>query len=211
MSAADGAHGHTAHLSVVVSGTVRLEHLCDDPELCQSLANQVRAAASALRLTAVREHIRRTAMQFERSQDRTSTALTQFLDQALGNPKVPGERVESIWHAAVQRIATVKDRAGDFATILQITDLISKAGAPTWAERARIEPATDRIAWYAATGARRGTMLPRMPSSHRSMRGIAWPPSRTSARIPTSGAASYSPNWSASGPSMSLIAVYRPR
>ena len=143
MSAADEAHAHTAHLSVVVSGTVGLDRLCEDPELCQSLANQVRAAASALRLTAVREHIRRTAMQFERGHDRTSTALKQFLDQALGNPKVPGEKVEAIWHAALQRIATIKDRAGDFATIVHITNLIAKAGAPAWAERARTEPVTD--------------------------------------------------------------------
>ena len=62
---------------------------------------------------------------------------------ALGNAEVPGEKVESIWRSASQRIAAVKARAGHFATIIGVTDLIAQAGAPGWAKRARTEPSLD--------------------------------------------------------------------
>jgi very-short-patch-repair endonuclease len=162
--AADSAFAHNTHLSVVVSGTIALEQLSEDPELCRSLGDQIRAAAGAMRLAAVREHIRRTAAPFQRGSDRTSAALRQFFEQAVGNGAVPGEKIESIWRSALQRLAMLKARAGDFATIVSLSDVLAKAGAPEWAQRARTEPALDtdpvlrsnwRDAWdHAAADAR---------------------------------------------------------
>jgi hypothetical protein len=43
--AADNAYAHGAQLSGIVCGIVALEHLSDDPDLCRSLADQIRAAA----------------------------------------------------------------------------------------------------------------------------------------------------------------------
>jgi hypothetical protein len=143
LHAADNAYAYRSHLSVVGSGSIGLDTLSDDPGLCRSLADQIQAAAGAVRLTAVREHIRRNIGQFQRGSDRTSVVVWQFFEQAIGNAEVPGEKVESIWRSALQRIAAVKARAGNFATIIGVTELIAQAGAPGWAKRARTEPALD--------------------------------------------------------------------
>jgi very-short-patch-repair endonuclease len=143
LHAADNAWVQRTHLSVVVSGSIGLDALSDDPGLCRSLADQIRAAAAAVRLGAVREHIRRTLGPFQRGSDRTSTVVRQFLEQFVGNPEVPAEKVEAIWRGVLQRIAAIKARASDFATILGVTDLIAKEGAPQWAQRLRTEPALD--------------------------------------------------------------------
>jgi very-short-patch-repair endonuclease len=162
--AADRAHAQRSYLSVIVSGSIGFDALCDDPALCRSLGDQIRAAASATRLAAVREHIRQTAARFQNGTDRTSVALKQFFEQAVGNAEVPGEKIEAIWRSVLQRLATLKARASDFAAIIRLTDQIAKAGAPAWAKRARTEPAGEsdtvlradwRDAWdHAAADAR---------------------------------------------------------
>jgi hypothetical protein len=141
--AADNAYAHSGHLSVIVSGSIGLDALCDDPNLCRLLASQIRAAAGAMRLTAVREHIRRSIGQFQRGSDRTSALVRQFFEQGIGNAEVPGEKVASFWRSVLQRIAAIKASAENFATVIEVTDLIAQAGAPSWAKRARIEPALD--------------------------------------------------------------------
>ena len=96
-----------------------------------------------MRLATAARDILENIGQFERGSDRTPAVVRQFFEQAIGNAEVPGEKVESIWRSALQRIATVKARAGNFATIIGVTDLIARAGAPGWAKRARTEPALD--------------------------------------------------------------------
>jgi len=144
---ADNVFTQSTHLSFVVSETLAIDDLGHDPELCRSLANQVRAAASAMRLTAVRESIRRTVVEFQRSSDRTSTAMKQFFEQGVGNPAVSSEKIESFWRRALQQVAAVKSRADDFNMIIGVTDLIAKMGAPEWAKRVRTEPVsgTDSV------------------------------------------------------------------
>ena len=141
LRAADNAYAYRSQLSAVGSGSIGLDALSDDPGLCRSLADQIQAAAGAVRLMAVREHIRRNIGQFQQGSDRTSAVVWQFFEQAIGNAEVPDEKVESIWCSALQRIAAVKARAENFATIIGVTDLIAQAGAPGWAKRARTEPA----------------------------------------------------------------------
>jgi very-short-patch-repair endonuclease/transcription elongation GreA/GreB family factor len=158
--AADHAHAHSEHLSVLVSGTIGLDALSDDPDLCRSLAAQIRAAAGAMRLAAVREHIRRTIGQLQQGSDRTSVLVRQFLEEGIGNAELPGEKVESFWRSVLQRVSAIKSCAGSFASILEVTDLIAQAGAPSWATKARTEPAESvdsvvpsnwRDAWDHAT------------------------------------------------------------
>jgi very-short-patch-repair endonuclease len=139
---ADTACGYKGYLSAIVSASIGLDDLIENPELCRSLADQIKAAASAVRLATVREHIRRMLGAFPGS-DRTSAAAKQFFDRAIGNPDVPAEKIESFWRNALQRIAAVKARAGDYATILEVTDSMGEAGAPIWATRARSEPDID--------------------------------------------------------------------
>jgi very-short-patch-repair endonuclease len=147
--AADNLRAWSAQLSAIVSASIGIEVLTDDPKLCRDLAEQVRAAAAAVRLTLAREHVRRTIAQVQGGCDRTSRLLKQFLEQFVGNPEVSVDKIESTWGSALQRISAIKARANAFATILSITDAIAKAGAPTWAKRARTEPAidTDAVVW----------------------------------------------------------------
>ena len=52
-------------------------------------------------------------------------------------------KIESLWGSVLQRIEAVKARAGDYAAITRLTDLIARAGAPTWAKRAQTESVTE--------------------------------------------------------------------
>jgi very-short-patch-repair endonuclease len=141
LRAADEARLQSEFLVVAVSGFVSMEALGDDPELCRELADQISAGVGALRLASVHEHIRRNVGLLGPGSDRTSTTLRQFLEQVVGRSDVAAERVEALWRSAIQRVAAVKARANDFATIGVATSKIAKAGAPTWAKRLHSEPA----------------------------------------------------------------------
>ena len=51
--------------------------------------------------------------------------------------------MKSTWRSALQRLAAIRSRASAYATIVTATDLIAKAGAPAWADRARTVPSLD--------------------------------------------------------------------
>jgi hypothetical protein len=121
---ADTVYAYKEHLSTIVAASIGSDDLIGNPELCRSVADQIKAAASAVRLATVREHIRRTLSALQAS-DRTSAAARQFFERAVGNPDLPAEKIESFWRNALQRIAAVKARAGDYATILEVTDGIA--------------------------------------------------------------------------------------
>jgi len=127
-------------LATIFGGAHSIDALGDDPDRCHSVANQIRAAATAMRLSAAREQIRQVIERSLRGSDRTSTLIKQFLAQFVGNPEVPEDRIVSTWRSALQRLAAIKSRANAFATIFTVTDLIANAGAPAWAKRARTEP-----------------------------------------------------------------------
>ena len=94
-------------------------------------------------VTVAREQIRKVIDRFLSGSDRTSTLIKQFLEQFVGNAEVAGERIDSTWRSALQRLAAIKSRASAYATIITVTDLIAKAGAPVWAKRARTEPCVN--------------------------------------------------------------------
>lgn len=140
---ADQVIAQREFLATITGGTLSVDTLSDDPDRCHSLANQIGAAATAMRLSAAREQIRKVIDRFLRGSDRTSALIKQFLEQFVGNPEVASERIESTWRSVLQRLAAIRSRASAYATIITVTDLIAKAGAPAWAKRARTEPCLD--------------------------------------------------------------------
>ncbi len=141
--AVDDVFARRELLATIVSGALSVDALSDNPDLCHALAKQIGAAAGIMRLRAAREQIQKVIDRFLRGSDRTSTLIKQFLEQFVGNPEVAGERIESTWRSALQRLAAIKSRAGACSTIVTVTDRIAKAGAPAWAARARTEPSLD--------------------------------------------------------------------
>ena len=89
----DAACGCKAQLSGVVSASIGLEELTDNPQLCRSLAAQIKAHASAVRLSSARENIRRAVAAFPGA-DRTSVAAKQFFERGIGNTGVPAQKIE---------------------------------------------------------------------------------------------------------------------
>jgi very-short-patch-repair endonuclease len=143
IGAADDVFALRELLATIISGALSVDALSDSPDLCHALAKQIGAAAGVMRLRAAREQIQKVIDRFLRGSDRTSTLIKQFLGQFVGNPEVPGERIESTWRSALQRLTAIKARAPAYSTIAKVTDQIAKAGAPAWAERARTEPTLD--------------------------------------------------------------------
>jgi very-short-patch-repair endonuclease len=155
IQAADHVFAQREFLATIIGGAPSVDTLGDDPDRCHFLANQIGAAATAMRLSAAREQIRKVIDRFLRGSDRTSTLIRQFLEQFVGNPEVAGERIDSTWRSALQRLAAIKSRGSAYATIITVTDLLGKAGAPVWAKRARTEPCVDvdpvlRSDWHSA-------------------------------------------------------------
>src|SRR5262249_15608555 len=120
-----------------------LDMLLSDRDLCLSLAAQIRAAASAVRLAAVKAHVHRTLERFRDGTDRTSVLVPQLLGQAVGNPNITPEQTFSAWRAVLQRAYELKALVGAFDRILSITELIDMAGAPQWAHCLRTELSGD--------------------------------------------------------------------
>ena len=143
IQAADHVFAQRELLAIITGGALNLETLSDDPDRCHSLANQIGAAATAMRLSAAREQIRKVIDRFLSGSDRTSALIKQFLEQFVGNAEVAGERIDSTWRSALQRLAAIKSRASAYATIITVTNLIANAGAPVWAKRARTEPCVN--------------------------------------------------------------------
>lgn len=139
LAAADNAYAESDFLSTVVSQTVGIEDLTDDPNLCRALAEQIRSAGAAVRLASVQESVRRSVASFRPNADRTSLLALQLLEEVLGKPQIPPEKIETVWAGLLLRLEAIRARAGDFATIASVTRLIADSGAPRWAERLRTE------------------------------------------------------------------------
>jgi transcription elongation GreA/GreB family factor/very-short-patch-repair endonuclease len=139
LRAIDDLRTHSTVLTVIVSSGPGPEALIDKPDLALSLAGQIRAAASAIRLAAARLDIARTAQFFQSGTDRTSTVVRQLVGDVIGRPNVSGEKVRALWVGVLQRLEVLKSCSRDFETIAAITRLIEEAGAPVWAKRLRTE------------------------------------------------------------------------
>jgi very-short-patch-repair endonuclease len=138
--AIDNLRSHAGVLDAIVSGAPGPESLIDRPDLALSLAEQIRAAAGAIRLAVARQEIARTAHLFQGGTDRTSSVIRQLFEEILGIPNVGSEKVRALWAGLLQRLEVLKSRGRDFETIAAMTALIEAAGAPSWAMRLRTEP-----------------------------------------------------------------------
>jgi very-short-patch-repair endonuclease len=134
----DEARKQRALLGLVLGNGFAIENVADDPELCKSLAKQIRAAASSVRLAAAEQH-RRQLLQLFDGDDRTSVLARQLVEEAIGNSKLASDRVAGTWSAILKLLEQLKALAGDFETIEAVTCMISEAGAPDWAKKLRAE------------------------------------------------------------------------
>jgi very-short-patch-repair endonuclease len=137
----DYARSKSGAFASFVAAAFSLEAIASEPTLCQAIAKQLRASASAVQLAAVENHRRRIVPLFE-GEDRTSALARQLVNDVLGKPSVPSDKVAVVWDALLKRLAQLKELAREFATIKDVTDLIVAAGAPQWAKMLRSERAT---------------------------------------------------------------------
>ncbi|MGO9683078.1 MAG: AAA domain-containing protein [Beijerinckiaceae bacterium] len=125
-------------LASVVANAFTIEGLSNDQNLCLELADQIKAAATSVRLSAVGQDRRRVLELFQ-GNDRTSALTRVLLGDILGRSSATPERVAVVWRATLQRLEGLKARALDFETIDAVTHAIAEAGAPVWAKRLREE------------------------------------------------------------------------
>jgi hypothetical protein len=87
LRAIDDLRTQSTVLTVMVSSGPGPEAQFDKPALALSLAGQIRAAASAVRLAAARLDIARTAKLFQSGADRTSAVIRRLLEEVIGRPR----------------------------------------------------------------------------------------------------------------------------
>ena len=133
----DDMHRWAPLLASVVADSFTIEGLSNDQNLCLKLAEQIKAAAASVRLSAVEQDRRRVVRLFQ-GRDRTSDVARQLLG-VLGKQSVPNEKVSAVWGRILHRLEELKARALDFETITIVTQQIAAAGAPVWAKRLREE------------------------------------------------------------------------
>lgn len=137
----DEARKQQGVLASVTANAFSIEGLAADPDLCRTLAHQIRAAASASRLAAA-GHERQRLLEIFSGSDRTSLLVRQLVTEALGGAGVASERLVGAWNGVLRRLDQLKALARDFDLIKLTTAVIALAGAPIWAERLRREPVT---------------------------------------------------------------------
>ncbi len=147
----DEARKQRVVLGPIVANAFFVERLAEEPELCRSLSNQIRAAASSARLAGAQEIRERLLFAFD-GDDRTSVLARQLITEALGNSRIGSDKVAAAWSGVLRRLDQVKALSREFDTINALTAAISVAGAPIWSNRLRVEIAApdesiSTIAW----------------------------------------------------------------
>ena len=125
-------------LASVAANAFTIEGLSNDQNLCLELAEQIKAAATAVRLSAVGQDRSRVLKLFQ-GNDRTSALIRVLLADILGKSSAAPERVAAVWRTTLHRLEGLKTRARDFETIAAVTHAVAEAGAPVWAKRLREE------------------------------------------------------------------------
>jgi hypothetical protein len=137
----DDARGKATLLASLVANAFSIETLAHDPALCRAVAEQIRAAATSMRLAAA-EQDRRRVLHLFRGDDPTSDLARQFIDKFLGKPSAASVKVTSIWDGLLSRLTHLKTLASSFETIIGVTRSIEAAGAPEWARMLQVEQAS---------------------------------------------------------------------
>jgi hypothetical protein len=142
--ACDEAYRSTDFLASIIANEFSFERLAADRGLCLALAKQVKARAVSVRLAAAESHLRRIRELFQ-GPDRTSAAVRQLLEKAVGNPSVSPNGISRLWITILDQLQRLKRLAAELNTLAAVTSLIESEGAPVWAKRLRQErPARDR-------------------------------------------------------------------
>jgi very-short-patch-repair endonuclease/transcription elongation GreA/GreB family factor len=103
----------------------------------------LRNAAAATRLSAARKEVVRVTGLFSDAAGKLGPIARDFLTEAVGRPNLAPERIETMWSGVVANIDDLARHRSQFEDVRALTDLVSKAGAPHWANRLRVEPAMD--------------------------------------------------------------------
>jgi very-short-patch-repair endonuclease len=149
------ARNSAASLKQLTSGECSVDQLGNDPSRCEAVADQIRAAATSIRLAAAAENQQRLLKLFS-DDDRTSMLARQLLQEVIGKPIVIVEQISQVWGSLLKRLTQLKELRPDFSIIHEVTDAISAAGAPNWAvmlatEKAILDdprtPSNWRDAW----------------------------------------------------------------
>ena len=138
----DDAKAKSALIASLTSGGYSVGTLANDAALCGSVAKQIRVSAASVRLAAV-EQDRRRLLQLFQGSDRTSRLAQQLLDDVVGQPSAPSDRVAGVWASLLNRLIQLKGLARDFGKIKEGTAAIAAAGAPDWAKMLRTETAAS--------------------------------------------------------------------
>jgi hypothetical protein len=140
LNVCDEARKQRVLLGPIVNNTLFIEGLAEQPEICRALAVQLRAAADSARLAIAEDLRQRTLSAFD-SDNRTSVLARQLLSDALGNSNVGTDRIAAAWKGVLQRLDKLKTLSRDYETIKGTVTAIAEAGAPSWANRLRLEVA----------------------------------------------------------------------
>ncbi|MGJ4933146.1 AAA domain-containing protein [Bradyrhizobium sp. HKCCYLRH3083] len=139
----DNARIAARYLSGLTSNEFTVDRVATDPQLCRALAGQIRALASSVQLATV-EQARQQLLQRFDTDDRTSVIVRQLLQDVVGKPSAPMDKIGGTWEALLKRLERLKSLQSDFQTIRRVTDQIAAAGAPQWATTLRSEkPVAD--------------------------------------------------------------------
>ena len=129
-------------LSSITSRQLSGEGLYSDASTCVLLAQQIKAASAAARLSAADVGRQRIIALFAGG-DRSSLAIAEFLTQKVGNTSVSRTDASNAWSRILHHLRVCKSREPDLETIKAITAKIDEAGAPAWARDLRTKEWTD--------------------------------------------------------------------
>lgn len=124
--------------SDVVAGALRF-----DGNHLSVMEQSLRNAAAAVKLSSVQAELIRLASLFGDRSGKTGTLARDFLLEAVGRDGIEAGRVGKLWAQIRARLDDLRQHAPDFRTVDDVTAWIARAGAPSWAQRLRTEPASE--------------------------------------------------------------------
>lgn len=116
-----------------------LQHSTSVASFAESLSRHV----SSVRLAAVTRDVSDAAAQFDDSDCDIAVYAKQILNELIGKPTLDAERLTQVWQSLLTRLGHIRSLGPLYDRITATTQAIARAGAPSWAERLRTEPAQE--------------------------------------------------------------------
>ncbi|MGO9768746.1 MAG: AAA domain-containing protein [Roseiarcus sp.] len=98
---------------------------------------------ASIRLSAVKENIKRTSDAFRTSASGLSTNAIQLLRDVVGKSDVNSRQLERVWGALRAKLSQLRGLETSFHEIAESTARLAEAGARDWSERLKLEPVSD--------------------------------------------------------------------